>query len=152
MRIRWAIAVSFVIAGVYYGLMSLAPNLGATGGLLLLARMHGAIVWVFSTVLLQILVEDAFRGRVFAAETSLFTATMMASNVVTSQLLDRRVLSAPGITAWLGVLSGLVGVLWLWGLLRARTSEPSRTSTFAVGGRDPAAERTEAQEAALEVD
>lgn len=151
-RIRWAIAISFVVAGIYYGVMALAPNLAATGTLLFLARMHGAIVWVFSTVLLQILVEDAFRGRVFAAETSLFTATMMTSNVVTSQLLDRKVLSAPGITAWLGALSAFVGALWLLGLLRAPAGETTLAAGPAGGGRGAAPERTETQEAALEAD
>ncbi|MGV3721702.1 MAG: MFS transporter, partial [Actinomycetota bacterium] len=66
-RIRWAIAISFLMSGVYYACMAGAPNLAVVGLFLLLARLHGAIVWVFSTVLLQIQTRDQFRGRVFAA-------------------------------------------------------------------------------------
>src|SRR5207302_962389 len=51
-RIRWAIALSFLLGGAYYACMARAPNLGLVALFLLLARFHGAIVWVFSTVLL----------------------------------------------------------------------------------------------------
>ncbi len=147
-RIRWAIATSFVVAGLFYAAMAHAPNLGITGLLLLLARMHGAVVWVFSTVLLQILVQDRFRGRVFAAETSLFTGTMMLSSVATSRLLDSGTLGVPQLTLALGGISAVVGAVWLARLLTGRgipTSDPavegqeggslvSRVETEAVDG------------------
>jgi MFS family permease len=119
-RIRWAIAVSFLMGGIYYACMAGAPSLGLVALFLLLARFHGAIIWVFSTVLLQILVRDQFRGRVFAAETSLFTATMMVSNVATTRSLDLHAASVGGATLALGVLSGIVGVIWVVRLLRGQ--------------------------------
>lgn len=124
-RIRWAIAVSFVMGGLYYACMAGAPNLWLVALFLMLARFHGAIVWVFSTVLLQILVRDQFRGRVFAAETSLFTATMMLSNVVSTRALDARAVSLAGATLTLGVLSAIVGVFWVVRLLRGGLPTPS---------------------------
>jgi MFS family permease len=117
-RIRWAIALSFMMGGVYYVCMAAAPNLWITMLFLLLARFHGAIVWVFSTVLLQILVRDQYRGRVFAAETSLFTATMMLSNWVTTHSLDAGWATVSGATLVLGLASVGVGMLWLGRLVR----------------------------------
>ena len=121
-KIRWAIAISFVVAGFYYACMAAAPNLAALGGLLLLARMHGAIVWVFSTVLLQMLTEDRFRGRVFAAETSLFTGSMMLSSLFTSRALDLKWATVPQVTLALGVVSALVGVGWVIQVARSTAS------------------------------
>jgi MFS family permease len=132
-KIRWAIAVSFVMGGVYYAAMAFAPNLGLTAVTLFLARMHGAVVWVFSTLLLQMLVEDRFRGRVFAAEGSLFTATMMLSSVATTQVLDRWYRHAsPAVyhtgvaylTLAAAVISVTVGLFWVLRLARGRLPEP----------------------------
>ena len=51
---------------------------------MLLAHFGGAILWVFSTVLLQLEVPDRFRGRVFAAELALVTLQLVGV-----ELLDR---------------------------------------------------------------
>jgi MFS family permease len=125
-RIRWAIAVSFVMGGVYYACMSGAPNLAITSLFLMLARFHGAIVWVFSTVLLQILARDQFRGRVFAAEGSLFTASMMLSNGIVTNALDRGVTTVSQATLVLGLISMVVGGVWLFNLRRGQVTAPAK--------------------------
>lgn len=124
-KIRWAIALSFLAGGIYYAFMAGAPNLWITGLFLMLARFHGAIVWVFSTVLLQILVQDRFRGRVFAAETSLFTASMMLSNMATTRALDLHWTRISGATLALGALSFLVGLFWVTRLFRGGLPKPA---------------------------
>jgi len=124
-RIRWAIAISFLMSGVYYACMAGAPNLAAVGFFLLLARFHGAIVWVFSTVLLQIQTRDRFRGRVFAAETSLFTGSMMLSSLMTSQVLDHHQATVPQVALALGAVALLVGVGWVLYLIRGRLPQPA---------------------------
>ncbi|MFN3651385.1 MAG: MFS transporter [Armatimonadota bacterium] len=124
-RIRWAIALSFLMAGVFYACMGGAPNLGVTAAFLLAARLHGAIVWVFSTVLLQLLVEDRFRGRVFAAETSLFTLTMMLSTAGVTLALRQDWASVPQLMVILGGSSLGVGIVWLLRLLRGRLPGPA---------------------------
>ena len=53
------------------------------------AHFGGAILWVFSTVLLQLEVPDRFRGRVFAAELALVTLLSSASSYWTGHQLDR---------------------------------------------------------------
>lgn len=129
-RIRWAITGAFLLGGLFYLMMSLAPNLWLACAALFLARMNGAVVWVFSTILLQVLVRDAFRGRVFAAETSFFTAAMMLSSVAVTQAMDRWHVSIPQAALALGVVSVAVGLCWLALLLpgRLRNTAPVNES------------------------
>ncbi|HTE21149.1 MAG TPA: MFS transporter [Armatimonadota bacterium] len=141
-RIRWAIAVSFVMGGIYYACMAAAPNLSIAALFLLLARTHGAVVWVFSTVLLQMLVEDRYRGRVFAAEASLFTATMMLSNLGATRALDLRWAGVPQVTFAMGVISLVVGLFWIARLARAPIAAPETATPRPPSepGREEAAE------------
>ena len=53
------------------------------------AHFGGSILWVFSTVLLQMEVPDRFRGRVFAAELALVTLLSSVSSYWTGYELDR---------------------------------------------------------------
>lgn len=123
-KLRWAIALSFVLGGLYVLGMATARNLAVASLFLLLARTHGAVVWVFSTILLQILTEDRYRGRVFAAEISLFTGSMMLSSLATSRVLDHHLLSVPQATMALGLVSILVGLFWIVNVARGGRLQP----------------------------
>ena len=63
-------------------------------------------------MLLQREVEDKFRGRVFAAELALLTLTMAASNYVVGELMDRFGFSPRTVTAGVGTLFLLPGLIW----------------------------------------
>ncbi|HEU4752842.1 MAG TPA: hypothetical protein VFU47_07010, partial [Armatimonadota bacterium] len=132
-RIRWAIAASFLMGGLWYVFMSGARGLAGVAAFLLLARLHGAIVWVFSTILLQILTADRFRGRVFALETSLFTAAMMLSSIATTQALDRYHFRVSHVAFVLGLLSLFVGLLWTGALVFSRRPTPALQPEEAAG-------------------
>ena len=125
-KLRWAIAVSFAMGGLYMLGMAHSQSLFMASLFLLLARTHGAVVWVFSTILLQILTEDRFRGRVFAAEISLFTGSMMLSSLAASRALDLHLLSVPQVTSALGFVSILVGVVWILNVARGALREHRR--------------------------
>src|SRR5205823_3884642 len=91
-------------------------SLTVTALALIMARFGGSITWVFSTVLLQLATGDRYRGRVFAAETSLFTLTMMLSNVGVGRAIDHLHVS-PFAMAWLmGGISLVCGICWVGGL------------------------------------
>jgi hypothetical protein len=79
---------------------------------LAIAHMGGSILWVFSTVLLQLNVEDLFRGRVFAAEAALTTLTMAASNYVVAELMDGIGLSPRVVTVGVGIFFLMPGLIW----------------------------------------
>jgi hypothetical protein len=88
----------------------------------LLAHFGGSILWVFSTVLLQMEVPDQFRGRVFAAELALVTLTSSISSYLTGAGLDRAGWSPRAMAFWLGMMFCVPGVMWLTMLSRWKES------------------------------
>ena len=107
-----AIGLSFLVGGLFYIAFGLATNFALALCVLGVAHMGGSVLWVFSTVLLQTSVEDAFRGRVFAAELALLTLALAVSNYVTGELLDRFRLPPRALTVGLGALFLAPGLLW----------------------------------------
>jgi len=108
-----AIGVSFLFASAFYVLFGSAQSFGLALVWLAVAHMGGSVLWVFSTVLLQATVEDEFRGRVFAAELTLMTLAMAASNYATGEALDRFRFSPRAVMITLGLFFMLPGALWL---------------------------------------
>jgi MFS family permease len=111
-RMQTWIGISFLIGGVFYVAFGAATNFTIALIVLLMAHTGGSVVWVNSTVLLQSIVEDNFRGRVFAAEFMLLTLTMAASNYATGELLDRFGFSPRAVTIGIGILFMLPAVVW----------------------------------------
>lgn len=111
-KMQRAIGLSFLLGGVFYIIFGNATNFALALVVLAIAHMGGSIIWVFSTALLQQTVEDRFRGRVFAAELTLLTLTMAASNYVTGELLDRFGWTPRAATVALGILFLMPGLLW----------------------------------------
>jgi predicted MFS family arabinose efflux permease len=72
-----AIAPSFVITGIGYACFGGAPSLAFAALAVMLAHTGGSTQWTFSTALLQMVVPDRLRGRIFAVE--LVTLTLMTS-------------------------------------------------------------------------
>jgi MFS family permease len=107
-----SIGTAFLIGGIGYISFGAATNLTLAIIMLMFAHMGGSIVWVNSTVLLQRVVEDNFRGRVFAAELAMVTLTMAASNYATGELLDRFHFSPRTVTIGFGIFFLLPGLLW----------------------------------------
>jgi hypothetical protein len=89
----------------------------------ILSHMGGAMVWVFSTTLLQLMSEDRFRGRVFAAELGFCTAVLGITAFGAGWLLDRGVPIRTLIAATAG-LTFAGGALWAWfGMGRGEAAE-----------------------------
>jgi MFS family permease len=111
-RQQVSIGIAFLIGGLFY------VAFGSTGSFIVallvmgIAHTGGSILWVFSTVLLQREVEDAFRGRVFAAELALLTLTMAGSNYLTGELLDRFGYSPRAVVIGMGVYFCVPGIIW----------------------------------------
>jgi predicted MFS family arabinose efflux permease len=111
-QMQRAIGFSFVVAGAFYVSFGSSKIFAFALLWLAVAHMAGSTLWVFSTVLLQATVEDAFRGRVFAAELTLMTLAMAASNYFTGEALDRFGYSPRAVTITIGVFFTLPGLLW----------------------------------------
>jgi MFS family permease len=123
--LRRAIGPAYFMIAVFYGLLSIAPTLPIAAICVLFAHFGGSILWVFSTVLLQLEVPDRFRGRVFAAELALVTLTSSISSYGTAYALDQLAWSPRTLSLVLGLLFCVPGAVWL--VILARWREKDRT-------------------------
>ena len=83
-----AIGLSFFVASISYLLFSNAPTILWAVPCVFLGHLGGSVQWVFSTNLLQRLVPDQFRGRVFATEMAMLTLILSLSTYYTGAALD----------------------------------------------------------------
>jgi MFS family permease len=113
-----AIGAGFLTASVLYVLFAALTTLPLALLALAAAHMGGSTVWVFSTTLLQRLVPDALRGRVFATELALLTLGFTISSLATGWALDTLGIGPRPLTALLGVFALLPGTAWI--LLQTR--------------------------------
>jgi MFS family permease len=125
--LRRAIGPAFFTVGLFYGALAGAPSLAVAALCVLCAHIGGSILWVFSTVLLQLEVPDQFRGRVFAAELAMVTLVTSISSYLTAYELDRLGRSPRTLSFVLGAMFCIPGVLWL--IIQSRWVEPAVTST-----------------------
>ncbi len=107
-----SISFSFFIASGAYILFSQAPTLLWAIPCVLLGHIGGSIQWVFSTTLLQQIVPDQFRGRVFAAEMALLTLILSLSTYFTGLGLDHGV-DPRLLTLRLALIFMLPGSFWV---------------------------------------
>jgi hypothetical protein len=113
----WPAVWYFVFAGVHHWALA--------AGAVIVAHFGGSIVWVYSTVLLQRMVPDEFRGRVMATDLGLATLTISVSLWIYGGLAE-----APGadLRLLLRVLClSLVLPAAVWWLAAGRWPVNSRT-------------------------
>ena len=124
-RLRRSIGPAYFMVGVFYIALAGAPTLWIAALCVLFAHFGGSILWVFSTVLLQMEVPDRFRGRVFAAELALVTLMSSASSYWTGYELDHVGRSPRTLSFVLGAMFCVPGALWLAIQTRWRDREPA---------------------------
>jgi MFS family permease len=107
-----SISLSFFIAAGAYILFSRAPTLLWAVPCVLVGHIGGSIQWVFSTTLLQQIVPDEFRGRVFAAEMALLTLILSLSTYFTGLGLDHGV-DPRLLTLRLALIFLVPGTFWV---------------------------------------
>ena len=112
-RLRRTIGPAFFMVGAFYMALAGASTLPLAATCVVLAHFGGSILWVFSTVLLQLEVPDRFRGRVFAAELALVTLVTSLSSYFTAYALDRHGWSPRTLSFTLGAMFLAPGILWL---------------------------------------
>jgi MFS family permease len=112
-EMRRAIAPSYVLVALFYLMLSWSTTIGLASVAVVGAHAAGSVLWVFSTVLLQLSVPDRFRGRVFSAELALLMSVSALSSFVCGYALDTWGLSPFLLTRVLGVLFVLPTLGWL---------------------------------------
>jgi len=123
--LRRTIGPAFFMVGVFYMALAGAPSLVVAALCVLCAHFGGSLLWVFSTVLLQLEVPDRFRGRVFAVELALVTLVTSASGYWTGYELDDVGRSPRVLSFVLGAMFCVPGALWLAIQTRWREREPA---------------------------
>jgi MFS family permease len=76
---RRLLGVAFVWPTVWYLLFSWVSQPYVAAGCVVLAHFGGSVLWVYSTVLLQRMVPEAYLGRVMSTDLGLTTLTISAS-------------------------------------------------------------------------
>ena len=136
--LRRVIGPAYFIVAVFYVALAGAPTLSVAALSVLCAHVGGSILWVFSTVLLQMEVPDRFRGRVFAAELALVSLTMSVSSYWTGYELERGGWSPRTLSFALGILFCIPGTLWMLILSRwkAPPNEPLSQPSASPSGEE----------------
>ena len=130
-RLRRAIGPAYFAAGTAYATLAIAPNIWSAAATVVAAHVFGSVLWVASSVMLQLSVPDRYRGRVFAAE--LFAVTLMQSGIS---------FATAGAMEWLHVdprVMALVigGAMWLPGIAWLRFAPRVPAAATAPIPRDP---------------
>src|SRR5207245_3832629 len=105
-----------------YGLLGMSSRLWEASLCVMLAHSGGALVWVFSTTLLQLQSEDKFRGRVFAADLGLCMFTIAAGAYLAGRFVDMG-FAARHVASVAGMLMLLPAGLWGVSLRRNQVVE-----------------------------
>jgi hypothetical protein len=130
-RLRRAVGPAYFAAGTAYATLAIAPNIWSAAATVVAAHVFGSVLWVASSVMLQLSVPDRYRGRVFAAE--LFAVTLMQSAIS---------FATAGAMEWLHVdprVMALVigGAMWLPGIAWLRFAPRVPATATAPIPRDP---------------
>lgn len=108
-----SITAGFFLCGVFYIAFGQARSFIPAALALMVAHMGGSMLWVFSTVLLQLDVKDEFRGRVFSLDFVLFTFGFAVSNYLAGHFVDVAHMNPRSVATIMGTYFLLPGFLWL---------------------------------------
>ncbi len=108
-----AITLGFVLMTVGVTILGLATNLGWVVGATVIRGVGTGALWVFSSAILMQLVDNQFRGRVFAFEFAALTLMQSVSTLFSGILMDRLSMTAQDVLLLLGGVGFLMTLLWL---------------------------------------
>ena len=118
-RLLTGITIGFLALAIGIAGLSVAPNFEIFLFFTLLRTIGTGVIWVFSAALLQMVVPDRYRGRVFAFEFALLTLTQSIS-IFTAGLFQDSGMSVQNSTAVIGIFGFVVWALWVFIRLRYR--------------------------------
>jgi MFS family permease len=126
-RLRLGVLLGFFLYGAGYIALGFLQHAPAAYAVVVLSHTGGAMVWVFSTTMLQLMSDDRFRGRVFAADLSLCTVMLAATAYAAGAAIDRGI-DVRVVAMATGTLTIFSGLLWLMmGIMRKPDIQASAT-------------------------
>ncbi|MFW5943613.1 MAG: MFS transporter [Chloroflexota bacterium] len=126
-RLRWGISLGFVLLTAGILGLGLAPTLSWFGLATLVRTVGSGTVWVFSAAMLQMIVPDRVRGRVFAFEFAILTLTQSLSTFWAGFAQDTLFFSVRQVTIGMAIAGVVVTLLWFVFHLRT-LSHPLRSA------------------------
>lgn len=121
-RAQKFITVGFLLTGFSYLLFGLAPTMVLAMVFVFCAHMGWGSNWTLSAVLLQRLVPDEIRGRVFSMDLGILTLTLAFSTFVTGIAVDR---FEPRYVAFaLGATFIIYGLIWTLAVFTSQRRKP----------------------------
>ncbi len=100
--------------------LALAPNLGWVLAATTVRGIGTGLIWVFSAVLLQILIPNRLRGRVFAFEFAALTLTQSASTLWAGVAYDNLGLTLSQVFISAGLAGTAITATWFLFYARVR--------------------------------
>lgn len=111
-RLMLGVSLGFVIMTVGTTWLALVDGLGTLLLATIMRTLGTGTLWVFSAALLQTIVPDKYRGRVFAFEFAALTLTQSVSTLAGGYMLDTAGLPMQSVMAVMGGVSLLMTLLW----------------------------------------
>lgn len=107
------IGYAFLQSSVFFVLFGTVEGLAAATVLLVIGHMGTAAAWVYSTVALQLEVDENVRGRVFAVELGAYTLSYSLFIYATGVAVDDLGWDPLAVAKIIGAVLAIPGVLWL---------------------------------------
>jgi MFS family permease len=112
-RMLWGITVGFFLMGGGIIGLGAASSLSFFLMATFMRTVGTGTLWVFSAALLQMMVPDRYRGRVFAFEFAVLTLAQSISILGAGFAQDSLSMPLPQIAVWIGSVGLVVGMVWL---------------------------------------
>jgi predicted MFS family arabinose efflux permease len=106
----WAITVALATYGVFYAFVPWMPDIWLAGTLVAFAHLGGGAQWTLSSYGLQRIVPDRIRGRVFAFDFGLVTASIAVAAALAGFAADH--VDVRTVMVGFAVLGMGYSVLW----------------------------------------
>jgi MFS family permease len=131
-QMLWGITIGFFLMGSGIVGLGLAPSLPIFLLATFVRTVGTGTLWVFSAALLQMMVPDRYRGRVFAFEFAVLTLTQSISILGAGFAQDNLAMPLLQVAIWIGSLGLVAGLIWLGFHLRYQSVIKRRASEQAV--------------------
>jgi MFS family permease len=112
-RLMLGVTLGFLIMTLGTAWLSTVNALGTLLLATLTRTLGTGTLWVFASALLQTIVPDRYRGRVFSFEFAALTLTQSISTLIAGYLLDTAGLPIQGVMAVMAATSAVTSLLWL---------------------------------------
>lgn len=111
-QLRRLVPFAYALAALGYLTLANAPSLAVAAIGVVWAHAFGTLLWVISSVLLQLAVDTHVRGRIFALELALHTLVSASAILLTGIGLDRLFVPPRTLATWLGAFFFAPAIAW----------------------------------------